>query len=51
MNKSDTRLKNSPVLKASGWSVMEGFVDRFLTPDEIWQMTFPVKNAWHDKFN
>lgn len=35
MNKSDTRLKNSPVLKASGWSVMEGFVDRFLTPDEI----------------
>lgn len=35
MSKSDTRLKNSSALKASGWGIIEGFVDRFLTPDEI----------------
>ena len=29
----------------------EGFVDRFPTPDELWQMTFPDKNDWRDKFN
>ena len=29
----------------------EGFVNRFPTPDELWQMTFPVKNDWRDKFN
>lgn len=29
----------------------EGFVDRFPTPDELWQMTFPEKNDWRDKFN
>lgn len=29
----------------------EGFVDRFPTPDELWQMTFPEANDWRDKFN
>lgn len=29
----------------------EGFVDRFPTPDELWEMTFPDKNDWRDKFN
>ena len=29
----------------------EGFVDRFPTPDELWEMTFPDKNEWRDKFN
>lgn len=35
MNVNGTRLKNSSALKASGWGIIEGFVDRFLTPDEI----------------
>ena len=29
----------------------EGFVDKFPTPDELWEMTFPDKNDWRDKFN
>ena len=29
----------------------EKFVDSFPTPDELWQMTFPVKDEWRDKFN
>ena len=29
----------------------EGFVDRFPTPQELWEMTFPDKNDWRDKFN
>ena len=29
----------------------EGLVDKFPTPDELWAMTFPVKNEWRDKFN
>ncbi len=29
----------------------ECFVDRFPTPDELWQMTFPEANDWRDKFN
>lgn len=31
--------------------IAEGFVDKFPTPDELWQMTFPDKNDWRDKFN
>lgn len=26
-------------------------IDRFPTPQELWQMTFPVANEWRDKFN
>lgn len=29
----------------------EKFVDHFPSPDELWQMTFPVKDEWRDKFN
>ncbi len=29
----------------------EGFVDKFPTPQELWEMTFPDKNDWRDKFN
>ena len=29
----------------------EKFVDKFPTPEELWGMTFPVKNEWRDKFN
>lgn len=29
----------------------EGFVDKFPTPQELWEMTFPEKNDWRDKFN
>lgn len=29
----------------------EGFVDKFPTPQELWNMTFPEKNDWRDKFN
>ena len=29
----------------------ECFVDRFPSPDELWQMTFPESNDWRDKFN
>lgn len=28
----------------------ETFVDRFPTPEELWQMTFPVADEWRDKF-
>lgn len=26
-------------------------VDRFPTPQELWQMTYPEENSWRDKFN
>lgn len=26
-------------------------IDRFPTPQELWQMTFPVADEWRDKFN
>lgn len=29
----------------------EDFTDRFPSPQELWQMTFPEKNEWRDKFN
>ncbi len=29
----------------------EKFVDRFPTPQELWQMTYPEKNEWRDTFN
>ncbi len=29
----------------------EGFIDKFPSPQELWQMTFPVDNEWRDKFN
>ena len=29
----------------------EGYVDHFPSPQELWQMTFPVKDEWRDKFN
>ena len=29
----------------------EGPVDRFPTPQELWQMTYPEQNPWRDKFN
>lgn len=29
----------------------EGFVERFHSPAELWQMTFPEANDWRDKFN
>jgi len=29
----------------------EKFIDKFPTPEELWQMTFPVKDEWRDKFN
>lgn len=38
-------------MQAKPGDFTEGFVDRFPTPDELWQMTFPVKNDWRDKFN
>lgn len=28
----------------------EGDVSRFPTPEELWQMTFSVENAWRDRF-
>lgn len=28
----------------------EGLIDAFPTPDELWNMTFPEKNDWRDKF-
>ena len=30
---------------------IEGFIDKFPSPQELWQMTFPVDNEWRDKFN
>lgn len=32
-------------------SGLEGLVDTFLTPDQIWQRTFPERNSWQDKFD
>lgn len=29
----------------------EGIIDRFPTPDELWQRTFESNNEWRDKFN
>lgn len=29
----------------------EDYTDRFPSPQELWQMTFPEKNEWRDKFN
>ena len=29
----------------------EGPVDKFPSPQELWQMTFPEQNPWRDKFN
>lgn len=29
----------------------EGFVDRFPSPQELWEMTYPTKNEWRDRFN
>lgn len=29
----------------------EKFIDRFPSPQELWQMTFPVVNEWRDRFN
>ncbi|MEE3485441.1 MAG: DEAD/DEAH box helicase family protein [Bacteroidales bacterium] len=29
----------------------EGFIDKFPSPQELWQMTFPEDNEWRDKFN
>ncbi len=29
----------------------EEFIDKFPSPQELWQMTFPVDNEWRDKFN
>ena len=32
-------------------NAFEGLVENFHTPDELWNMAFPVKNEWQDKFN
>ena len=29
----------------------EGFVDKFPSPQELWQMTYPEQNKWRDTFN
>ena len=29
----------------------EGPVEKFPTPQELWQMTYPEENEWRDKFN
>lgn len=29
----------------------EGYVDKFPSPQELWNMTFPDVNIWRDKFN
>ena len=29
----------------------EGYVDKFPSPQELWQMTFPDVNIWRDRFN
>lgn len=29
----------------------EKLIDRFPTPDELWQKTFPIENSWRDKFD
>ncbi|MEE0950679.1 MAG: DEAD/DEAH box helicase family protein [Paludibacteraceae bacterium] len=41
------------VQNASGEYIIpstEKFIDAFPSPDELWQMTFPDKNEWRDKF-
>ncbi|WP_149241912.1 EcoAI/FtnUII family type I restriction enzme subunit R [Dyadobacter sp. 32] len=30
---------------------IEGLVENYLTPDELWNKTFPIENVWRDKFN
>lgn len=32
-------------------SSAEGLIAKFPTPDELWQKTFAVQNAWKEKFN
>lgn len=42
------------VRDASGEYVVpssERYVDKFPSPDELWQMTFPDVNLWRDRFN
>lgn len=29
----------------------EKFIDKFPSPHELWQMTFPIANVWRDRFN
>lgn len=29
----------------------ENFIDKFPSPQELWQMTFPEDNEWRDRFN
>lgn len=29
----------------------EKFIDHFPSPQELWQMTFPIANVWRDRFN
>jgi len=29
----------------------EGLIDKFPSPEELWEMTFPSLNTWHEKFN
>ncbi|MDD6001527.1 MAG: DEAD/DEAH box helicase family protein [Bacteroidales bacterium] len=29
----------------------EKFIDKFPSPQELWQMTFPIANIWRDRFN
>lgn len=29
----------------------EGFTDKFPSPQELWQMTYPTENIWRDRFN
>lgn len=38
-------------MEAKAGDFTEGLVENFPTPDELWQMTFPAKNEWRDKFN
>ena len=38
-------------MQAKPGDFTEGFVERFPTPAELWEMTFPDKNDWRDKFN
>ena len=49
--KSDEKDVSAGVEQAKPGDFTEGFVDRFPTPDELWEMTFPDKNDWRDKFN
>lgn len=39
--------KNGNYIKPS----VEHLVDKYPTPQELWQMTFPDANEWRDKFN